>query len=59
MIISLTRVSADMELAVQVGHHYGINKTRQNNQIVIQTRDTAYLSLCAVEYSIDIVELAL
>ena len=59
MIISLAEVLADRELAVQVGHHYEIQKNRQNNQIVTQNRDTAYPSLCTVEASIDIVELAM
>ena len=59
MIISLTKVLANRELAAQVGHHYEIQKNRMNNQIVSQNCDTAYPTLCAVETSIAIVELAM
>ena len=57
MTISLGRVLENRDLASRVGHHYEIQKNRMNNQIVSQNCDTAYLSLCAMESSIAIVEL--
>ena len=58
MQIEFQAVKSSRDLAEQVGHHYGIQKNRVNNQVITQNRDCTFPKLCAVETSIEIVLLA-
>ena len=59
MILALDEVLHNRSIAAQVGHHYEIQKNRMNDQIVTQNRDKGFSKLCAMEASIDIIELAM